>query len=154
MVTQERIVQLVHGAVRDPDEPGVLGAGDEDLEDLEVRLGHRLPPPLRQWLRICRGATIGPGGFFGNRPDKPSLDIPFYLSLFPEWKANRWLPIAGDGCGNYFVLLDSGQVGFVDTMSDPDAIEPDPYPDLLSCVEDLLGHDQADQSPRGALQER
>jgi hypothetical protein len=48
----------------------------------------------------------------------------------------------GDGCGNCYVLLPSGQVGFVDTISGRAAVEPDPHPDLYSCVEALLRGDQ------------
>lgn len=144
MVSQEQqIVELVQGAVRDPREAEVLGADVEDLDELERRLGHPLPPPLRQWLCICRGAAIGPGGFFGNHPDQPHLDIPSVRSLFPEWRARGWLPVAGDGFGNYYVLLRSGQVGFVDAVSDPSTVQPDTYPDLFSCVEELLGADRA-----------
>jgi cell wall assembly regulator SMI1 len=132
----------VHGAVRAPEDPDVDGASSQELEDLERRLGRPLPAPLADWLRICRGAAIGPGGFFGNRSDRPALDIPACLELFPEWADKGWLPVAGDGCGNYYVLLPSGQVGFVDTISDSAAVQPDPHPDLYSCVEALLRGDQ------------
>lgn len=141
VVARSRIVELVHGAVRAPEDADVDGASSQELEDLERRLGP-LPAQLAAWLRICRGAAIGPGGFFGNRPDRPSLDIPAYLALFPEWADKGWLPVAGDGCGNYYVLLPSGQVGFVDTISGSTAVEPDPHPDLYSCVEALLRGDQ------------
>jgi hypothetical protein len=117
VVPRSRIVELVHGAVRAPEDADVDGASPQELEELEQRLGHPLPGQLADWLRICRGAAIGPGGFFGNRPDRPSLDIPAYLDLFPEWAGKSWLPVAGDGCGNYYVLLPSSDVGFVDTIS-------------------------------------
>jgi hypothetical protein len=142
VVARGRIVELVRGAVRAPEDADVNGASSQELEGLERRLGRPLPGQLADWLRICRGAAIGPGGFFGNRPDRPSLDIPAYLGLFPEWADKRWLPVAGDGCGNYYVLLPSGQVGFVDTISDSGAVQSNPHPDLYSCVEALLRGDQ------------
>lgn len=134
----------MHGAVRDPGELEFRGATPDELRQLEERLGRPLPPPLADWLRICRGAAIGPGGFFGHRPDRPYLDVPSCLQLFPEWVERDWIPVAGDGCGNYFVLLPSGEVGFVDTMSDSTAVEPDLDPDLYSCVERLLQDDQVE----------
>lgn len=49
------------------------------------------------------------------------------LAMFPTWRDSGWLPVAGDGCGNYFVLVTSGelagQVGFIDTIADPGSIE-------------------------------
>jgi hypothetical protein len=35
---------------------------------------------------------------------------------YPEWARLGWLRVAGDGCGNYYVLRKDGTVGFVDTM--------------------------------------
>ena len=145
VISLDRVRRLVHGAVRAPEEPCIEGASVQELGDLEQRLGRTLPAQLRDWLTICRGAAIGPGGFFGHLPDCPFLDLPSVLADYPEWRAQDWLPVAGDGCGNYYVLLPSGQVGFVDTMADPAVIQPDPYPDLLTCVAALLSADQATQ---------
>jgi hypothetical protein len=42
------------------------------------------------------------------------------LELFPAWRALGWIAVAGDGCGNYYVLMTDRQgapVGFVETMS-------------------------------------
>jgi hypothetical protein len=39
--------------------------------------------------------------------------------LFPGWVEQDWLPVAGDGCGNCYVLTADGIVGFIDTMKDP-----------------------------------
>ena len=143
MISIERVVELVNGAQRAPEEPHIRGASPEDLHHLEERLARRIPIQLRDWLLICNGAGIGPGGFFGNRADRPSLDLPAVLALYPEWHDQGWLPVAGDGCGNYYVLQPSGQVGFVDTMNDPASIEPPSYPDLFTFAEALLRSDQA-----------
>lgn len=93
-------------------------------------------------IRICRGAAIGPGGLFGHRPDEPFLDIPTVLGLYPEWQTTNWLPVASDGCGNYYMLLADGSVGFVDTMSDPAVIDAVIAPDLFTFIETLLVDDQ------------
>lgn len=34
------------------------------------RLGHALPVQLAELLTVCNGASIGPGGLFGLRPDR------------------------------------------------------------------------------------
>ena len=48
-----------------------------------------LSPILIAWLRMCKGAAIGPSGLFGARPDDGSLD----LVIFPferELGDRRW----------------------------------------------------------------
>jgi hypothetical protein len=107
-------------------------------------LGVTYPPQLADLLALCNGARIGPGGLFGQRPEEPGIDAPSYLELFPEWTAKGWIPIAGDGCGNYYVLLADGSVGFVDTISDPDALDGRRHADLFGFVESILVDDQAD----------
>ena len=53
-----------------------------------------------------------------------------------------WLPVAGDGCGNYYVLREDGTVGFVDTMQDPGKIDRQAASGLLWFMIGLLEHDQ------------
>jgi hypothetical protein len=50
--------------------------------------------------------------------------------------------VAGDGCGNYYVLREDGTVGFVDTMQDAGRIDRQAASDLLSFMIGLLAHDQ------------
>ena len=142
MVTFERVRDLVRGAVRAPEEV-IHGATADELAALEQRLGRSLPTQLREFLRVCNGARIGPGGLFGHRPNDPSCDLPSFLALWREWAVSGWLPVAGAGCGNYYVMTPDGAVGFVDTMADPGALEGTPFPDLFACVEALLANDQA-----------
>jgi hypothetical protein len=80
---------------------------------------------------------------FGQRPQDLDIDLPSYLDLFPGWIAREWLPVAGDGCGSYYVLLDDGRVGFVDTISAPDALDGTTHADLFTFVESILIDDQA-----------
>jgi hypothetical protein len=108
---------LISGAVPAPGEE-IHGATSDDLEALRARLGRDLPQQLAALLTVCNGARIGPGGLFGRRPDEASLDVPSILDLFPQWTDEAWIPVAGDGCVNYYVLLDGERVGFVDTMTD------------------------------------
>ncbi len=134
--------RLVAGAVRAPEDVAPGGASAVELAILSDRLGCSLPLAMRNWLSVCRGAAIGPGGVFGQRPDRPSLDMARIRDLFPEWRTLGWLPVAGDGCGNYYILALDGTVGLVDIMSDPGRLERHVSGDLLSFMTDLLSADQ------------
>jgi SMI1 / KNR4 family (SUKH-1) len=90
---------LVAGAVRAPEEVAPRGASPAEIDSLQARLGCGIPPALRGWLSVCRGAGIGPGGVFGPRPDRLYLDMAQRRDSFPEWVEQGWLPVAGDGCG-------------------------------------------------------
>ncbi len=91
---------LVAGAIRAPEEEAPRGAGPAEIDSLQVRLGCDILPTLRAWPSVCRGAGIGPGSVFGQRPDRPYPDMPRRRDSFPEWAEQGWLPVAGDGCGN------------------------------------------------------
>ena len=79
---------------------------------------------------------------FRHQPDVPSLDMACRRDLFPEWAELGWLPVAGDGCGNCYVLTADGTVGLVDTMKDPGQIDRRVAGDLLSFMTSLLADDQ------------
>jgi cell wall assembly regulator SMI1 len=133
---------LVAGAIRAPEEEAPRGASPAEIDSLQASLGCGIPPVLRAWLSVCRGVGIGPGGVFGPRPDEPYLDMAHRRDLFPEWAEQGWLPVAGDGCGNCYVLMPDGTVGFVDTMKDPGRIDRQAAADLLSFMTGLLADDQ------------
>ena len=135
--------RLVAGAVRTPEDDAPEGASATELAILADQLGRSLPPVLKCWLSVCRGAAIGQGGVFGHRPDDPSHDMVRHLDRHPKWRSLGWLPVAGDGFGNYYVLAQDGTVGFVDTMLDPGRIEQHVSNDLLSFMTDMLAADQA-----------
>ncbi|MBF9134962.1 SMI1/KNR4 family protein [Plantactinospora sp. S1510] len=123
----ERVTRLLHQVPRAPEQPYPGGATDHELNDLTLRLGIPLPGELAAWLRLCKGEAIGPGGVFGARPDRETADIAAHLAWHPQWRARNWLPVAGDGCGNYYLLTTTGQlagfVAFVDMTADPDRLE-------------------------------
>jgi hypothetical protein len=85
-----------------------------------------VPVTLVDWLRVCKGDAIDPGGVYGARPDQPSIDMASALSRLAGWRARGWIPIAGDGCSDYYVLIGNvelaGYVGLVD-QSDLDEID-------------------------------
>ncbi len=47
-------------------------------------------------------------------------------ATFSTWRQLGWLPVAGDGFGNYYILLTqealAGYVAFVEAISDPEEI--------------------------------
>jgi hypothetical protein len=123
----QQVLWLLSRVPRAPEQPFPGGASKADLLDLTRRLGTALPNDLASWLRVCKGEAIGPGGVFGARPDRESVDVAATFALHPTWRAKGWLPVAGDGCGNCYVLLTTDPltdfVGFIDTMADPDRID-------------------------------
>lgn len=145
MSTLARIAELIDGAVRAPEET-LIGATGKELEVLEERLGRRVPDDLRALLTVCNGGAIGPGGIYGQRPERTELDLPSVAASYPQWARHGWLPVAGDGCGNHWVLLPDGRIGFIDTMTNVDGLEAVDDPDLLSFMERIL---TADQAPPG-----
>lgn len=97
-----------------PGPPGEFlptGANESEILDVESALGFRMPPKYRDWLTACNGPCVGPGGIVGINTARTSQNLAKVLELHPAWKVNRWLPVAGDGFGSYFVVDASGDLG-------------------------------------------
>ena len=146
---RDEVADLVLDAPRAPEQSFPGGATELEIEDLQGRLGFPLPPALVDWLRVCKGEAIGPGGVLGARPDRPSLDIATTMDEFVAWRLNRWIPIAGDGCGDHYVLIDDGKlakcVGYVD-QENFDVIRYVVASDLWLFLRFLLRSDAGDRS--------
>jgi hypothetical protein len=117
---KDEVLELLGRVPRPPDVESCPRATPKELEDFAVWLGARMPDELREWLRSCNGAPLGPGGVLGVGSAPKSLNILEVMSVVPEWRESRLIPIAGDGNGNYFVLAaDSCEVRrgvyFIDT---------------------------------------
>ncbi len=100
------------------------GATADQLQRLEQKLGFRLPSEFASWLAACNGPCVGSGGVAGFETRRKSQDIELILANYPLWKERRWLPVAGDGSGNYYLLINEGAgrpVAFFDTMEDDQA---------------------------------
>ncbi|MGH3389067.1 MAG: SMI1/KNR4 family protein [Actinomadura sp.] len=123
----QQVISLLRRVPRAPERPFPGGASEAELLDLTRRLGVALPGDLASWLRVCKGEAIGPGGVFGTLPADESHDIAARSALFPTWRVRGWLPVAGDGCGNHYMLLTDGRltgfVCFVEAVADPDRID-------------------------------
>jgi len=104
----DRILHLL-GRVSVP--PGYIfptGADRSSIEKFENEFGIQLPVDLKNWLEISNGPLVGPGGIFGIGNVSNGLSIANHLRLYPAWPARGWIPIAADGCGNYYALDFSG----------------------------------------------
>lgn len=121
-MTIDDVLQLLEQVPRPPDDRGYSGASEEQLRSLSEFLGMPLPADLREWLRVCNGVVAGPGGVYGT------VDITTVLGIHPEWRDAGWIPVAGDGTGNHYVVdtrrrhLDTDAVFFIDVMEDPTAL--------------------------------
>lgn len=115
------ILDLIVHAHADPDEVRV-GATVDEIDSL-ANSGIQVPDELRQWLRLCRGTTAGPGGIFGVG-HRDTRDIAFVESLHPKWRSLGWVPVAGDGFGNHYVIDMSAKqaIGFIESTSDDQTI--------------------------------
>ena len=123
MSLEEELKQLVFQVPSPPNEQLPRGATEEAVSAFEGRTGLAVPARLREWLRFINGPCIGPGGLLGIGTHRSSLDIEEVLRWYPRWRDNGWIPVAADGCGNYYVLntKESGSaVYFVDTALDAD----------------------------------
>jgi cell wall assembly regulator SMI1 len=76
---------------------------DEDLWRFEENFGLEVPDDLRNWLKIFNGVEIGPGNLYGINTGWDATNIETYLEI-SGWAAKHWIPVAGDGCGNYYVM--------------------------------------------------
>jgi cell wall assembly regulator SMI1 len=146
--TRGEVFRLVLAAVREPGTSFPGGADDAEIADLQRTVGLPLPPELVEWLRVCKGDAIGPGGLYGVRHDSRAVDMASMLELFPGWQERGWLPVAGDGNGDYYVLITGGElaghVAFID-QCDFDALDYIVASDLWTFLRSLLLADAGDR---------
>jgi hypothetical protein len=127
MIDVPRIRELLSKVPRPPEDAIPEGASESQCDAFQRRTGLRLPHDVRDWLKISNGPCVGPGGLYGIRPARSDLDIESILEIFPSWRESKWIPVAGDGCGNYYLIPTQQEYGtgypvlFVDTSSTPDA---------------------------------
>lgn len=97
-------VALVDKVPRPPGYSLPPGATESAISEFESSTGLPLPIELREWLSTCNAPCIGPGGLYGIAPARNSLSIREHLASEPEWIRKGWIPVAGDGNGDYYVL--------------------------------------------------
>ena len=118
---RERTLRLLERVSWPPGESRMTGATLPSIREFGRRTQMVIPQDLEEWLQVVNGARIGPGGVLGIQTPDSYCDIETVLAGYPEWRKRGWLPIAGDGCGNFYVVLanmHSAPVVFIDTIAD------------------------------------
>lgn len=134
----------------DEGQPPIIGASPDDLRVLREQLGFDLPEQLVDWLMVCNGSLAGPGGLFGANQRNDFLDIAG--RMYDGWRERRWIPVAGDGCGDFYVLdasrthLPTGGIFFID-QCDYDALDYVVASTLGVFVRQLLLQDRQEITP-------
>jgi hypothetical protein len=121
----ERVTELLRLVPSPPGEELPAGITAPRVRAVANRLRTRFPEELVEWLGVSNGPCVGPGGLFGVETGRDFLDIEYVTRLFPHWIDKGWIPVAGDGNGNYYVLLnesDRHPVGFVEASVDADSL--------------------------------
>lgn len=156
-VVDQRYAEVLHLVELDLADSPFAGipwpiADQADLDALAREIDRPVPDQLVRWLTICNGSMAGPGGLYGAyaTPDRDqgALDIITYMLMYADkrWPQQGWIPVAGDGCGNRYVidasgrLLDGTGVFFVDTSDDPGVPAYGVASDLPTFLAQLLLH--------------
>ncbi len=100
-------MDLLHRVPRAPeaDIPGPADAAD--IDRFILKTGFVVPNDLHEWLMTSNGPVVGPGGLFGIEragAADPDYTIESALERRPHYAAKGWIPVAGDGCGNFYVV--------------------------------------------------
>jgi len=111
MIEIPRIRALLQTVLKPSGEELPLGCTDTEIDDFETRTEIHVPEELRIWLRTSNGPEAGQGGLFGIRPQNPFLDIEGILTFCNGWRENKWIPIASDGCGDYYIIPTLNEFG-------------------------------------------
>ena len=95
------------------------GASVEVIARASASVGVPFPPELVQWLLLCRGPVeVGSDVILGVETCDGRSCIEQVAAHSPIARHKDWIPVASDGCGNYYVLVRVGEswpVGFVDS---------------------------------------
>ena len=119
MNAKQKTLELMRRSTMPPGHTPATGAERVELERLEKLYEIRLPQAFEEWLMICNGSLLGPGGTYGIGSHLGRLSME--MQMEPEWIPLKWIPIASDGCGNSYVVDCSeselwGTVYFIDSM--------------------------------------
>lgn len=87
------------------------GLSAQDIDGFVFRTGLTVPQDLRDWLMITNGPNVGRAGIYGIRPARDYLDIESKMKLSSEWDELGGIPVAGDGCGSYYIICTRHKFG-------------------------------------------
>ncbi len=109
MTELEEIKRLIKQFNAPGDFPAPLS--NKELEAFGAIIGIELPNDLRDWLKISNGALVGTVPVYGLHRGNAPLSMERILRIFPLWRDRKWIPVAGDGCGNYYVMATQQEFG-------------------------------------------
>lgn len=124
MNIRDEVRELLAKVPAPPDESIPSGVTDEQLAQFEESHGITIPHLLREWLSMANGPCVGPGGIVGISTKRDSQDAASILENYPDWREKGWFPVAGDGCGSYYVVATRNDYGdgepvlFIDVNDD------------------------------------
>ncbi len=124
------------------------GISEEVVTEKFAQENLDLPDELRIWLGLCNGIggfkksiPVAFGVVYGTDPN-PRLGLNMFFTPGDSWERNGWIPIADDGCGNYYALVPQGEedrkqyvVAFFEASSSRDALHDTPT--YISCYDCL-----------------
>lgn len=85
-------------------QPAAKPASPADISSLAAALGHPLPHQLAQWLTLCRGGYLEAHSVTNLlTPQQMLRDREDVINDYN--KPRSWLPIADDGCGDFYCLI-------------------------------------------------
>jgi cell wall assembly regulator SMI1 len=149
MIDTPRLLQLIRRLL--PTSAVVpRGVSDSDCDEFEQRTGIALPNDFREWLKVSNGPEVGPSGMFGIGTPTDFLDIESILDIHPGWKSKKWIPVASDACGNYYLVATQQEFGrgypvfFVEATSGSDSPQYIVASDIGHFVIALLEQELAD----------
>ena len=91
------------------DDFNLIPASDSQIGGFETKASIKLPQEILEWMGVCNGALVKPGGIFSL------TEIISSYSNIPKWLENGWIPMASDGCGDYYVLDTRGKISTTST---------------------------------------
>lgn len=144
------IILRLNTHMRSRGEPAVQGASADEIHLLGKALSFELPRELALWLSLCRGCELPSFTFptlLGTHRDNCITD-----AMYPEWRERGWIPLIGDGCGNYYnVIADRSPapIAFIEGSAPTDLnyLAASSLFRFLSFVVDELEAENPDPSP-------
>jgi hypothetical protein len=105
MKVPEEIEELLYKVPRPPNDTLPAGISDQEIDEFAGRANVDVPDQLRAWLNFTNAPCVGPGGMMGINAARSSLDIEKVYLYRPSWRSKSWIPVAGDGLGNFFLSV-------------------------------------------------
>lgn len=106
-IVKEEVRQLLAALSSTIEIPG--GAAKDEIDELSEYYVD-VPGELEEWLSLCNAPVAGEI-FLGVKPVPPFRLIESVYETLPDWEDYEWIPVANDGCGNYYVMDASEKIG-------------------------------------------